>query len=102
MRNKEEENRGATGLDRKNVGDQVRVIVHIQVTNREPPVNSNFQTVNWAHVEATGVWSGEMSVTPAATDSAPVECKEHRSITAEARFEVDSFKDGFPDIYDQF
>ncbi|MCE3051591.1 hypothetical protein HAX54_050289, partial [Datura stramonium] len=31
-----------------------------------------------------------------------VQCKEHRSITTEARFEVNSFKDDFSDIYDQF
>ncbi|MCE3050339.1 hypothetical protein HAX54_047005, partial [Datura stramonium] len=31
-----------------------------------------------------------------------VQYKEKWSITAEARFEVDSFKDDFPDIYDQF
>ncbi|MCD9642563.1 hypothetical protein HAX54_029436, partial [Datura stramonium] len=28
-----------------------------------------------------------------------VKCKEHRSITVEARFEVDSFKEDFSDIY---
>ncbi|MCE0480856.1 hypothetical protein HAX54_038020 [Datura stramonium] len=31
-----------------------------------------------------------------------VQCKEKRSITVEARFEVNSFKDNFPNIYDQF
>ncbi|MCD9559357.1 hypothetical protein HAX54_017260, partial [Datura stramonium] len=31
-----------------------------------------------------------------------VQCKERWSIMTEARFEVDFFKDDFPDIYDQF
>ncbi|MCE3214746.1 hypothetical protein HAX54_053212 [Datura stramonium] len=31
-----------------------------------------------------------------------VQCKENQSITTKARFKVDSFKDDFPNIYDQF
>ncbi|MCD9646232.1 hypothetical protein HAX54_035920, partial [Datura stramonium] len=58
--------------------NELQSISRMQVINREPPVNRNFQTVNWVQVEATDVWSSETLVPLAATDSVPVEVKRSR------------------------
>ncbi|MCD9644458.1 hypothetical protein HAX54_032674 [Datura stramonium] len=70
------------GLEESNTGynqctwegsNELRSTGETQVTNREPPVNRNFQTVNWVQMEATGIWSSETSVPPVTVDSVLVE-----------------------------
>ncbi|MCD7455629.1 hypothetical protein HAX54_028904, partial [Datura stramonium] len=77
------ENRREPAIHWRNIGASLKIADPMPVTtsvhvkgemNYKSLVN---QLANWAQIEVTGIWSGEMSVPPNVPDLAPIGYKFH-------------------------